>query len=238
MATYKAPRFMRIHRRAAATGAGKVLRRCSRTWRCASRARCTTWALPASRCMPTTTPRRPMCMPATRPWRWAPPGRRPTWTRAAARHCARHGCDAVHPGYGFLSERADFARPARRRACASSAPRPRNWRCSATRPRRARLAQRCGVPLMPGTQHAVTLEEAQAFFSRSRWSERASSSRPWRRRRARHARRASRPICPPPTTRCRREAQAAFGVAGVYVERLMPRTRATSRCRCWATARR
>ena len=47
------------------------------------------------------------------------------------------GCDAVHPGYGFLSERADFAVPATKRGCASSVPRLRNWRCSVTRRRPA-----------------------------------------------------------------------------------------------------
>ena len=74
------------------------------------------------------------------------------------------GCDAVHPGYGFLSERADFAR-----ACADAGlrfigPTPGQLDLFGDKAQARSLAMRCGVPLMPGTQHEVTLEEAQAFW--------------------------------------------------------------------------
>ena len=74
------------------------------------------------------------------------------------------GCDAVHPGYGFLSERADFAR-----ACATAGlrfigPTPGQLALFGDKAQARALAQRCNVPLMPGTQAAVTLEEAQAVW--------------------------------------------------------------------------
>ena len=45
----------------------------------------------------------------------------------------RHKCDAIHPGYGFLSENAEFADVARRRALSSLAPIRRPWSTWATR---------------------------------------------------------------------------------------------------------
>ncbi|MEJ0064136.1 MAG: biotin carboxylase N-terminal domain-containing protein [Caulobacteraceae bacterium] len=48
----------------------------------------------------------------------------------------KSGCDAVHPGYGFLSENGTFAQDCADADSSSSVPRPRPWRCSATRRRR------------------------------------------------------------------------------------------------------
>ncbi|WP_347659421.1 biotin carboxylase N-terminal domain-containing protein, partial [Comamonas thiooxydans] len=78
----------------------------------------------------------------------------------------QHGCDALHPGYGFLSENADFAR-----ACAAAGlrfigPTPEQLALLGDKARARALAQQCGVPLMPGSTEAVTLEQAQQFFAR------------------------------------------------------------------------
>ena len=43
------------------------------------------------------------------------------------------GCDALHPGYGFLAESPDSRGAARRRGSASSGRRWSRWSCSATR---------------------------------------------------------------------------------------------------------
>lgn len=77
-----------------------------------------------------------------------------------------HGCDAVHPGYGFLSENAELAR-----ACADAGivfigPSSEILELFGDKTRARALAQQCGVPVIEGTAQAVTLEEAQAFFAR------------------------------------------------------------------------
>jgi acetyl/propionyl-CoA carboxylase alpha subunit len=58
----------------------------------------------------------------------------------------QHGCDALHPGYGFLSENADFARACAAAGCASSARRPSSWRCLATRPGPVRWRSNAACP--------------------------------------------------------------------------------------------
>ncbi|AVO46140.1 acetyl-CoA carboxylase family protein [Phreatobacter cathodiphilus] len=75
------------------------------------------------------------------------------------------GCEAVHPGYGFLSENADFAR-----ACAAAGltfigPAPETLALFGDKAAARRLAAEVGVPLAEGTSGATTLAEAEAFMA-------------------------------------------------------------------------
>ncbi|MES2927031.1 MAG: carboxyl transferase domain-containing protein [Pseudomonadota bacterium] len=134
------------------------------------------------------------------------------------------GCDAVHPGYGFLSERADFARACAEAGLRFIGPTPAQLALFGDKAQARALAQQQGVPLMPGTQAAVTLQEAQAFFAQHAHAGiviKAIGGGGGRGMRAV----ASADDLPAAYARCRSEAQAAFGVDGVYVERLMGNAR-------------
>lgn len=134
------------------------------------------------------------------------------------------GCDAVHPGYGFLSERADFARACAEAGLRFIGPTPAQLALFGDKAQARALAQQQGVPLMPGTQAAVSLEEAQAFFAQHAHAGiviKAIGGGGGRGMRAV----ASADDLPAAYARCRSEAQAAFGVDGVYVERLMDNAR-------------
>lgn len=77
------------------------------------------------------------------------------------------GCDAIHPGYGFLSERADFAQACGQAGLAFIGPSVEQLALFGDKSRARALARECGVPLLPGSAGAVTLPEAQAFFGKS-----------------------------------------------------------------------
>ena len=64
----------------------------------------------------------------------------------------RTGADAIHPGYGFLSENADSARPATRRASSSSGPPPSAMRAMGDKVTARRAVERAGVPVVPGAE--------------------------------------------------------------------------------------
>ncbi|WP_394782049.1 carboxyl transferase domain-containing protein [Undibacterium sp.] len=134
------------------------------------------------------------------------------------------GCDAIHPGYGFLSERADFAQ-----ACADAGicfigPSVAHLQVFGDKAKARTLALQCSVPLVPGTG-AVTLEQAQAFFD----AQPAGSSVMIKAtgggggRGMRVVQQATE--LPQAYARCVSEARAAFGVDSVYVERLVSRAR-------------
>ncbi len=134
------------------------------------------------------------------------------------------GCDALHPGYGFLSERADFARACDEAGLRFIGPTPAQLALFGDKAQARALAQQQGVPLMPGTQTAVSLEEAQAFFAQHAHAGiviKAIGGGGGRGMRAV----LSADELPSAYARCRSEAQAAFGVDGVYVERLMSNAR-------------
>ncbi|MBP9785362.1 MAG: carbamoyl-phosphate synthase large subunit, partial [Giesbergeria sp.] len=130
------------------------------------------------------------------------------------------GCDAVHPGYGFLSERADFARACAEAGLTFIGPDAAHLALFGDKAAARTLAERCGVPLMPGSAGAVTLEEAQAFFAAQNGAGvmvKAIGGGGGRGMRA--VLQAA--DLPEAYARCVSEARAAFGVEGVYVERLM-----------------
>ena len=74
------------------------------------------------------------------------------------------GCDAVHPGYGFLSERNDFAQAVADAELVFIGPTPAQLSLFGDKARARALAAEHGVPLLPGTG-AADLAEIQAFMA-------------------------------------------------------------------------
>ncbi|MGZ6037791.1 MAG: carboxyl transferase domain-containing protein [Phenylobacterium sp.] len=134
------------------------------------------------------------------------------------------GCDAVHPGYGFLSENAAFAR-----ACADAGltfvgPTPETLELFGDKGSARSLAQRCDVPVLPGTDGPTTLEEAKAFFDGP------GKGAVMIKAVAGGGGRGMRPVTEATELeaafeRCASEAKAAFGNGDLYLERFMPHAR-------------
>jgi len=143
---------------------------------------------------------------------------------AAAR---RAGCDAVHPGYGFLSESAAFAQACLDAGLTFIGPAPEQLALFEDKTRARALARECGVPLLPGLDRAATSEETERFFANQQSqgvtgiiikavagggargmrvvTQAGEVSEAWR--------------------QCSEEAQATCGNPAVYAERLMLRAR-------------
>jgi acetyl-CoA carboxylase biotin carboxylase subunit len=60
--------------------------------------------------------------------------------------------DAIHPGYGFLSENGDFAEACQRSGLQFVGPRARHIRLMGDKPRALRIMKRAGVPVLPGSE--------------------------------------------------------------------------------------
>ncbi len=73
---------------------------------------------------------------------------------------ARSGAEAVHPGYGFLSENVTFARECAARGIAFIGPAPDHIEAFALKHTARETARRCGVALLPGTGLLASLDEA------------------------------------------------------------------------------
>ena len=74
------------------------------------------------------------------------------------------GCDAVHPGYGFLAENADFARRCSQEGITFVGPSVESLELLGDKSRaRARAAEH-DVPVLPGSPGPVTASEAREFL--------------------------------------------------------------------------
>ncbi|HEX2890820.1 biotin carboxylase N-terminal domain-containing protein, partial [Vineibacter terrae] len=135
------------------------------------------------------------------------------------------GCDAVHPGYGFLAENAAFARACAGAGIAFVGPSPETLDLFGDKAQARALAERCGVPVVPGLSKAASLAEARAFFEAL-----SQGGAVMIKAIAGGGGRGMRPVfrldeLDEAYARCRSEATQAFGNGDVYVERLFPQAR-------------
>nr|WP_218573209.1 carboxyl transferase domain-containing protein [Pseudomonas sp. L-22-4S-12] len=132
------------------------------------------------------------------------------------------GCDAIHPGYGFLAENAEFARRCQAAGLTLIGPAPEVLELFGDKAAARALAERCGVPLVAGINRAVTLSEARAFL--------AEHGAVMLKALAGGGGRGMRAVFTDSEldaayARCQSEAQAAFGNGALYVEQLVRQAR-------------
>jgi len=135
------------------------------------------------------------------------------------------GCDAVHPGYGFLSENAGFARDCAAASLTFIGPAPETLDLFGDKGAARALAQETGVPVLTGTESPTSLADAEAFMAALGdggavmiKAAAGGGGRGMRPVRAIEELAASYEIC-------QTEAQAAFGNGDVYLEQYLPGAR-------------
>ncbi|MFC3078483.1 carboxyl transferase domain-containing protein [Phenylobacterium terrae] len=141
---------------------------------------------------------------------------------AAAR---QHGCDAIHPGYGFLSENAAFARACAEAGIAFVGPSPETLELFGDKAKARALAIAHEVPVPPGTDGPVDLAGARRFLESL-----GPGGAVMVKAVAGGGGRGMRPAASIEELeqvfdRCRSEAEAAFGDGAVYVEQFLPKAR-------------
>ncbi len=137
----------------------------------------------------------------------------------------QHGCDAIHPGYGFLSENAAFASRCADAGIRFVGPTPQILALFGDKARARELADAQHVPIVSGISEAVDVERARAFFAAlpagAAMIIKAVSGGGGRGMRVVNAA----GEIDAAYQRAQSEARAAFGNGDVYVERLIGNAR-------------
>ncbi len=135
------------------------------------------------------------------------------------------GADAIHPGYGFLSENAEFARRIEQAGLVFVGPTPEALSLLGDKIAARQRAGELGVPTLAGTSQPTGLDEAAGFFASlpagAAMLVKAVAGGGGRGMRVV----TSADELAEAWQRCRSEAQAAFGNPDVYVERFLPAAR-------------
>jgi len=131
-------------------------------------------------------------------------------------------CEAIHPGYGFLSENGEFAQRCSAAGLRFIGPSADVLRIFGDKANARRLAAQCDVPTLPGTPSATDLESARRFL-RAHGSVMIKALAGGGGRGMRLVKEEAE--LDSAYERCRSEALQAFGNAEVYAEKVFPKAR-------------
>lgn len=76
------------------------------------------------------------------------------------------GADAIHPGYGFLAENAEFAQICEKHGIKFIGPRPESITLMGDKSNARKTMTKAGVPITPGTGVIKSLDEAKEFATK------------------------------------------------------------------------
>ena len=87
-------------------------------------------------------------------------------SKAIIEAALKTGCNAIHPGYGFLSENAEFAREVINNGLIFIGPTPESIEALGNKTRARETVIKHGVPCVPGSEGRLTDEEIIGFASK------------------------------------------------------------------------
>lgn len=134
----------------------------------------------------------------------------------------RVGADGIHPGYGFLSENAEFASLCVASGIAFIGPSPQAIRLMGNKVQAREIAKKAGVPIVPGTDRGVlTPTEALSFAAHTGYPLMVKASMGGGGRGLRVVRNDQELVVQ--LESARREALSSFGVGEVFLEKYIER---------------
>ena len=138
--------------------------------------------------------------------------------------CKKHDIDAVHPGYGFLSENPDFAQALEDAGILFVGPSVRSLRDLGDKTSARHLAEVAGVPVLSGTAGAVaSLDEAEQAATKLGYPIILKASKGGGGRGMRVVQKPA--DLAPALEAAQREAKTAFGSDEVFLEKFVQRAR-------------
>ncbi len=136
----------------------------------------------------------------------------------------RSGAGAVHPGYGFLSENAAFARAVGEAGLVFIGPSPESMELMGSKTSARRAAEAAGAPVVPGTNDALeSIEQARETAARVGYPVMLKAAAGGGGKGMRLV--ASEDELPSAFDTARSEAASAFGDPSVYIEKAVERPR-------------
>jgi acetyl-CoA carboxylase biotin carboxylase subunit len=138
--------------------------------------------------------------------------------------CEITGADAVHPGYGFLSENARFAEILGEHNITFIGPKPEHIRLMGDKIEAKRTAKRLGIPVVPGSDGGVSDDAAAHAIAREIGFPLLVKAAAGGGGRGMKVARTAEEL-PTALATARSEAKAAFGDDAVYLERYLEQPR-------------